>query len=143
VSVFRTKLSIIKGRPDLTPMIDVVFLLLLFFMISSSFVQISGIEIKLPEAVNPEDKRAEKVVITIEKTGTYLLNDERFDWNQLKIQLGAYAAKWKVDSVIILADKSTEYGEVVRLMSLARHFKLDVYAATNPEKKTETSQDGD
>ncbi|HPN84512.1 MAG TPA: biopolymer transporter ExbD [Victivallales bacterium] len=141
MSVYKTKLSIIKGRPDLTPMIDVVFLLLLFFMISSSFVQISGIEIKLPEAVEHEETRAEKVVITVENTGTYLFNDQRFDWKNLKEQLGLYTAKWKVDSVIIMADKSTEYGEIVKLMSLARSLKLNVYAATSPEKRVDSNDE--
>ncbi|HRU00885.1 MAG TPA: biopolymer transporter ExbD, partial [Victivallales bacterium] len=68
---FRTKLSIIKGKPDLTPMIDVVFLLLLFFMLSSSFVQITGIEIKLPEAVSPEETKAEKI------DDNWILNGEK------------------------------------------------------------------
>jgi biopolymer transport protein ExbD len=138
MNVFKTKLSIIKGRPDLTPMIDVVFLLLLFFMISSSFVQISGIEIKLPEAIVQEETRTEKVVVSVEKTGTYLFNDERFDWNKLKETLSSYTAKWNVDSVIIIADKSTEYGEIIKLMSLAKTLKLNVYAATSPEKVDET-----
>lgn len=143
MNAFRTKLTIIKGRPDLTPLIDVVFLLLLFFMISSSFVQISGVEIQLPDAVEPYEKRAEKVVVTIEKTGTYLLNDERYDWTQLKKQLGTYVAKWQVDSIIILADKSTEYGEIIKLMSLARHLHLNVYAAANPEKTQDEKDDKD
>ena len=43
----RTRLKVFKGMPDMTPIINVVFLLLLFFMLSSSFVQISGIKINL------------------------------------------------------------------------------------------------
>jgi biopolymer transport protein ExbD len=141
MSVFRTKLKIIKGKPDLTPLIDVVFLLLLFFMLSSSFVQITGIKINLPDTVAYEDTDAEKLVITLDRGGNYFFNDEKLNWPVLQERLSQYAAKWRVDTVIIVADTKTEYGDIVKLMSLARSLNLDVYAATAPQKEKRSSDD--
>jgi biopolymer transport protein ExbD len=149
MSVFRTKLKIIKGKPDLTPLIDVLFLLLLFFMLSSSFVQITGIKINLPETVAYEGTDAEKLVITdaeklvitLDQGGNYFFNDEKLKWPDLKEKLSHYAAKWRVDTVIIVADAKTEYGDIVKLMSLARLLNLDVYAATAPQKEKRSTDD--
>jgi biopolymer transport protein ExbD len=139
--IFKSKLKIAKGMPDLTPLIDVVFLLLLFFMLSSSFIQLTGIKINLPEVVASENSGAEKLVIAVDKNGNCFFNDERLDWTGLKLKLREYAERWRVDTVILVADKEAEYGEIIKLMSLARSLNLNVYAAT--ATKMEKNDDGD
>ncbi|MFZ2657883.1 MAG: biopolymer transporter ExbD [Victivallales bacterium] len=137
---FKTRLKIFKGMPDLTPFINVVFLLLLFFMLSSSFVQISGIKINVPQTTEGENETgAEKLIISVDKTNRFFFNDEPLesDWRKLKDKLQLFTSKSNARTVVIVADKDTSYGEIVKLMSLARSMNLNVYAATVPEAKKE------
>ena len=127
---FRTKLKIFEGRPDLTPLIDVVFLLLIFFMLSSSFVQVSGIPVLLPEATASSDMSVDKLVVSIDRNNNLYFNDESMNWESLTEQLQKCKLQWNADTVIVRADKSTEYGVVVKMMSLARSLELNVYVAT-------------
>lgn len=130
----RTKLKIISGRPDLTPMIDVVFLLLLFFMLYSSFVQVSGIPVDLPEVAPGDVGSIEKLVITVDRDNTFYFNERPMGWEDLRRQLNQFLDKWNADTVIIRADRRTGYGEVARLMALARSLNLNVYLATMAEE---------
>lgn len=132
--VFNTNLKIIKGRPDLTPMIDVVFLLMIFFMLSSSFVQVSGITVNLPNAVISSETSVPKLVVSIDNKNKFYFNDIPMTWNILTEQLQKCKLQWNADTVIIRADKRTEYGVVVRIMSLARSLDLNVYVATVDSK---------
>ena len=137
---FRTRLKIFKGLPDMTPFINVVFLLLLFFMLSSSFVQISGIKINVPQTAEGENETgAEKMIVSIDKGNRFYFNDEPLesDWRKLKDRLQLFTSKSKAKTVVIVADKDTSYGEIVKLMSLARSMNLNVYAATVPETRKE------
>ncbi|MDD5597108.1 MAG: biopolymer transporter ExbD, partial [Victivallaceae bacterium] len=59
---FKPNLSYLSGRPDLTPMVDVLFLLLIFFMIGSSFVQVSGVKVNLPQTATAKNLGIEKSV---------------------------------------------------------------------------------
>jgi biopolymer transport protein ExbD len=134
---FQTGLKIISGRPDITPMIDVVFLLLIFFMLSSSFVQISGIPVALPSVPKPSAMSVDKLVVTIDQKGVFYFNDLVMDdWDSLAQQLQKCKADWNANTVIIRADEKTDYGVVARLMGLARSLDLNVYVATLAKRKT-------
>jgi biopolymer transport protein ExbD len=123
-------MRLITGRPDLTPMIDVVFLLLIFFMLYSSFVQVSGIQVDLPEVSGSGVGSIEKLVITVDRQNTFYFNERPMDWEDLQLRLAEFLARWEADTVIIRADRRTGYGEVARLMALARSLNLNVYLAT-------------
>ena len=123
----------------MTPLIDVLFLLLIFFMLSSSFVQVSGIPVVLPEAENSSEMSVDKLVVSIDRKNNLYFNDESMDWESLTEQLQKCKLQWNADTVIVRADKNTEYGVVVKMMSLARSLELNVYVATistdNPNEK--------
>ena len=142
-NIFKTKLKIIKGRPDLTPMIDVVFLLLIFFMLSSSFVQVSGITVNLPDAVVSSETSVNKLVVSVDRDNKFYFNDIPMTWNILSEQLQKCKLQWNADTVIIRADKHTEYGVVVQIMSLARSLDLNVYVATVDSKSVKEINYGD
>lgn len=135
---FQTGLKIISGRPDITPMIDVVFLLLIFFMLSSSFVQISGIPVALPSVPKPSAMSVDKLVVTVDRHGMFYFDDQAIpDWDTLAQRLQKCKADWNANTVIIRADEKTDYGIVARLMGLARSLDLNVYVATLSKKKTQ------
>ena len=124
----KTKLAIIKGDFNYVPLIDVIFLLLIFFMLSSSFVQVSSIDISLPH-VNARTTSAEKLVVTISKNNKIYFNDQLMGVAKLKEMLAEIAAKNQIDSIIIRADKDTPHGTVAEILSLANSLNLNVYFA--------------
>ena len=133
---YQTNLKIFEGRPDLTPMIDVVFLLLIFFMLSSSFVQVSGIPVVLPKAGASSNMSVDKLVVSIDKHNQLYFDDHLMDWDSMTEKLQACKVEWHANTVIIRADRGTEYGAVVKMMSLARSLGLNVYVATVAADKT-------
>ncbi|MBO4631531.1 MAG: biopolymer transporter ExbD, partial [Lentisphaeria bacterium] len=71
----RPRLKPIHGAPDLLPFINVFFLLLLFFMIGSSFVPVSGIPVNLPEAASVSTYSVKKYIVTLDRNGRIYFND--------------------------------------------------------------------
>lgn len=126
----KTRLNIIKGKYFFVPLVDVVFLLLIFFVLCSSFVQVSAINIKLP-SVQGQLTSAEKLVVTIDKNNRYYFNDQVMDLKTLKEQLAKIATKYHIESIIVRADESTPHGVVSRVLALANKLNLNVYFAVS------------
>ncbi len=126
----RTRLKIIEGKYFFVPLIDVVFLLLIFFVLSSSFVQVSAISIKLP-SVRGQLTSAEKLVITIDKNNRYYFNDQVMDLKTLKEQLAKISTKYQIGSIIVRADKDAPHGVVSNVLELANSLNLNVYFAVS------------
>ncbi len=104
---------------DLTPIVDVVFNLLIFFALSLNFAATSGgINVKLPSASSAEPVKTEQVTINITKDGKLFYNDKTTDIDELKEKLKG--VKDKNSIVIIRADDSVPHGQVVRIMDIAK-----------------------
>ncbi len=113
---------------DLTPLIDVVFLLLIFFMVSTTFKQESEITINLPEASNEKPVKQDNIIeITIDEQGRYFINQAQVVNTRLatvKRALEKVAAGRKNLTVIISADAQTPHQAVVTAMDAARQVGL-------------------
>ena len=115
-----------REEPDvnLTPLIDVVFLLLIFFMVSTTFTQESEISIELPQAsgeTSQEEKRT--IDISIDAQGRYFVNQQQLINTQLatlKRAMQQQAGGLKSPKLIISADRRTPHEAVVRAMDAAR-----------------------
>ena len=104
---------------DLTPMVDVVFNLLIFFALSLNFVTSSGgINVKLPEASSAKPIKAENITINLTKEGKIYYNKEASSISQIKKKLKD--VKDKTSLVIIRADDQVEHGKVVEAMDVAK-----------------------
>jgi len=146
-----TTLKPCSGKLDIAAMIDVVFLLLIFFVLSSSLVFHPGIPVELPRTRVSDLSSAEKIIITITASGDLFFNDNHVEWEQLEQQLTdlAYASKQlgtvlsggadaagetegkHTPKVLLRADKHVPYERIMDVMSLARSLKLGVYLATD------------
>ncbi len=104
---------------NLTPLIDVVFLLLIFFMVATSFSLIRGIKVDLPTTTTPQEKIEQNIVISVTKDGKIYLDKTQISKTELvktlKRQIGE-----KNSLVVINADKDTRHGMVVEVMDLAK-----------------------
>ncbi len=135
----KTSLKIKKGRFDFVPLLSVIFLLLIFIMFSSSFVQVSAIQINLPDA-GAMRTNTEKLVISIDKDSNFYFNDQEMGFNKLKEKLGQMVTVSKIKSIILRADKDTTHGVVTKILALAVKMKLNVYFAV--ASSTENSEVG-
>ncbi|MCK5161393.1 MAG: biopolymer transporter ExbD, partial [Candidatus Aureabacteria bacterium] len=109
---FRKKASLEKGKLDITPLIDVIFLLLLFFMLSSSFILQPGIKVNLPESKVSEAQSEDNIIVTITSERKILLNDENITEETLGIKLRPIAKRTPDKIVIIKADDRVNHGLV-------------------------------
>ena len=122
---------------DFTPLIDVVFLLLVFFMLSSSIIMQSGIKINLPEASSKELKVQEKEVrVALTKKGKIYLNRKLVTLDDVRKILKQKARINPKMLVIIQADADVTHGKVVQIMDIAKSSGLNKLAiATRPRKR--------
>lgn len=102
---------------DMTPMIDIVFQLLIFFMLSSSFLHPS-MKLTLPKAVTHDSGESEKTVITIGKSGEIYFNTHPVGSGELPNRLALLNAK--DDNVHIQGDAEVPYKKVIEVLDLVR-----------------------
>ena len=118
---------------DIAPLVDVVFLLLIFFMLASTFEINPGIKVNLPEGTTKELKKEPKSIkIYITKKEEIFLNGKRVDLNLLKKMLSKI--KNKKSLIIIEADKFSYHGVVVSVMDIAKSLGFNNFAIATKYK---------
>lgn len=125
-----------EPRLDLTPMVDVVFLLLIFFMISTTFVESPGISIKLPESSSQTiDREPKEIKVYLSKEGEIFHRDKKISVDDFKSILAEYQADAERTTVLLLADQESRHGKVVTLMDLARDAGFVKLAIATEQRK--------
>ena len=130
---FNKRINIEDTLMDLTPIVDVVFNLLIFFALSLNFSQVvSSINIKLPKAKSSEVVTEKQVVVSIERNNKVYINDQALYLDQIP----NYLDKINKDNVVVVkADKEIDHGFVVQIMDLIKRsgFKKLGIAVTKQE----------
>lgn len=104
---------------DMTPILDMVFNLLIFFAVSLNFAATSGgINVTLPKAKSAEPVRAEQITINLTKDGNTYLNTKRISISDLRNKLESDDKKESL--IIIRADDSVKHGRVVEMMDIVK-----------------------
>lgn len=116
---FRRRVKIEKGMVDLTPLINVFFLLFIFFIFTSSFIFQPGIKVSLPKAVTSEVIQEEGVVITITKDDKIYLNEREISHDEVVSNL-RLLAKAKTP-LLIKADSGASLGRIVEIWDMCRN----------------------
>lgn len=116
--------SKIHSNVDMTPMIDIVFQLILFFLVSTTFVMLPGIKLNLPESSTAEGTSTEGITITADKDGLLYFNDKEVTMYGLGDELKNYdvgnvLAKDKFP-VTLEADAEVTNGTIVRIFDVIR-----------------------
>lgn len=101
---------------DIAPLIDCVFLLLIFFMLTSSFVVIPGISVKLPKALTSESMDSRSLTVVISSEDIIYLNDEPYTVKEVQ----SYTKKGNYDSIFIKADRDASMGAVVKIWDICK-----------------------
>jgi biopolymer transport protein ExbD len=118
----------------MTPIIDIVLQLLIFFMLAGSFVLQTGVRVELPKARAPKLQDKQDIVITITRSNEIFLNEEKLSSDQLPIALLKRLADTKEKMVLIKPDKRVETGKLVEVMSIAKSVGVETLGiATEPQ----------
>jgi biopolymer transport protein ExbD len=107
---------------NFVPMIDVVFQLILFFLVSTTFAIMPGISLVLPQASTAEPVAMTKLVVTVKSAEEVYVNQERVTLDSLDsvLQKIADPDKKKISTVIFEADKDVPYGTTIRVLDVLR-----------------------
>jgi biopolymer transport protein ExbD len=128
-----------KARIEVIPMIDIVFFLLVFFMISTLSMTVNrSLPVDLPKAASTQQELGETANLTVTKDGALFLNKEPVTLQEMAPKLKAELAKVPELFVIISADNQTSHGAIVDVideMRLAGVSRLAI--AVNPERSTQ------
>lgn len=109
-------------RVELTPMVDVVFLLLIFFMISTTFVVRPGLKIDLPDSSATALLQDEQEVrIYLGKAGEIFFQQQPVTLDELTRQLNSYGAGAEKMTFLLMADQDALHGKVIQLMDAAKN----------------------
>ena len=127
-----------EPRLGITPLIDIVFLLLIFFMVTSHFHMASGISIRLPKVTQRAlNKDSEKITIMIDREGHTYLKGNIIDLKKLATELKSLVVKKGLIHLLLEADKDVAHGKVVQVMDLAKRagvLSIIIAADWKPEK---------
>ena len=108
-------------RVEITPLIDVVFLLLIFFTITTTFVTTPGFRVKLPKAgASSVQKSDHDATVVITADGRTILDNKAVDEVGLADELARLAAEAPDTLLIVQADESVPHGKVVQVMDIAK-----------------------
>lgn len=121
---------------DMTPLIDVVFLLIIFFMLSSSFILQPGIKVNLPQSKSSDSQKEKSVEITITKENLIYYNAERISIGELSLKFKSLSKTNPDTNIIIKADGNVKHSFIVEIMSEAKENRLSKLAiATRPKNE--------
>ena len=110
--------------PDLTPMIDMVFILLIFFLLTSVFI-LPAIDVQLPGAATGEKPEELELTISLKADGTVFVNKEQVPVERLFTYLQQKAEEYQVQEVYLQADKALPFGEIVEVLDVTREVGFD------------------
>jgi biopolymer transport protein ExbD len=119
---------------NVTPMVDVVLVLLVIMMVSATYIVAQSLKVELPKTATSDEATPSLAAVTVTKDRALFYNDERVDDATLARKLaGAYAANNDV-SLVVSADKDAFHGDVVHVIDLAKVAGITKFAL-NIERK--------
>jgi len=110
----------VMGEINITPLTDVMLVLLVIFMVTTPLIIKAGIDINLPKAHAKQEAPVQQIQISLGVDGKLMLDGERIPLEQLGDRLKAIFQKGAEPSVTVAADERVPYGDAVRVLDIAR-----------------------
>ena len=101
---------------NMAPLIDMVFILLIFFLVTTSFVRESGVDVQRPKAQSAVTKEKVNLIIGVTKDGIIYIENHPIDIRSVRAHMERFLAETPEGSVIIVADKQSRTGTVIRVL---------------------------
>jgi biopolymer transport protein ExbD len=119
---------------NVTPMVDVVLVLLIIMMVSATYIVSQSLKVELPKTASSDETVSKTYVVTVTKEGTYYYNDKPIARDGLAKEFRAALAATKDVNLVITADEDAHHGKVVGVIDLAKVEGITKFAI-NVEKK--------
>jgi biopolymer transport protein ExbD len=105
---------------NVTPMVDIVLVLLIIMMVSATYIVSQSLKVELPKTASSDDTVTKTYVVTVTKEGQYLFNDKATSQADLPALLRGAKAESKDLNLVITADEQARHGSVVGVIDLAK-----------------------
>ncbi len=105
---------------NITPMLDIVFIMLIFFIVTTSFIKDPGLEVNRPEAETAISKQLGNILIAISDTGQIWMDKKRVELPGVRGEVERARLESPESSVIVIADKDAPTGAVIDVMDQIR-----------------------
>jgi biopolymer transport protein ExbD len=109
-----------SARIDMTSLIDVVFLLLIFFMVSTTFLDRPGLKLSLPDTKSATPIKMEKMVVTVTRDDRLFVGIEELDFDILGEKVKEYIQESGKKTIRIRGDQKVNFGTVIKVMDICR-----------------------
>ena len=110
---------------DMTPMLDIVFIMLIFFIVTTVFVKEAGIEVNKPEASEAFRPKNANIFIAVTEDGDVWLDKRQVDPDSIRANVERLLTEQPTDYVIIQADVNAKHGLVVKIMDQVKDAGID------------------
>lgn len=105
---------------NLTSLIDVLFILIIFFAVSSTFLEQPGIELKLPDAESSESYTSQKIILYIDKDRNIFLNEQLITFDTMIQEIKKLGEISDENSIVLKADTKVDHGRIISVMDVLR-----------------------
>lgn len=116
------KHQIEESEVDMTPMLDIVFIMLIFFIVTTSFVKEEGILINRPEASKSPKNNDPIILVKINETGLITFNGKLVDIERLPARIENFLAKSQTQSAVVIPSYETSHEDVVKVLDQIKTF---------------------
>ncbi|MGM0453518.1 MAG: ExbD/TolR family protein [Thermodesulfobacteriota bacterium] len=127
-----------SGAPEINmaPLLDMVFILLIFFLVTTSFVKEAGVDVKRPVAQSAETKAATNMIIGIDENGHVHMQGKRVDVRSVRPRMKQYVMETPKGSVVIAADKNSTTNTLIQVLDGCRMAGVENISIAASKPKT-------
>lgn len=119
---------------DLTPMLDVVFIMLIFFIVTATFIKEAGVEVNRPEATTWEERKNASILIAVNDKNEIWIDKNRVEPRGVRLVIERLLAENPKGSVVIQADNEAQVELLVEITNAAREAGVDNVAVSTEKK---------
>jgi biopolymer transport protein ExbD len=121
-----------SGTIDLTPMLDVVFIMLIFFIVTATFIKETGVEVDRPEATTAEERPRAKILVAVTATNEVWIDKNRVDPRMVRLHIERLVAENPNSTLVIQSDGKSNVKTLADITNAAREAGvLDVAVSTD------------
>lgn len=109
-----------KVELNLAPLIDMIFILLIFFLVTTTFVKESGVEVNRPIASTAKDEEKTNIIIGVTKEGSIHIENQMIDIRSVRSRMERFKHENPLGNVVITADKDSRFGVAIEVLDQVR-----------------------
>jgi biopolymer transport protein ExbD len=118
----RSKIQEQEADVDMTPMLDIVFILLIFFIVTTSFIKEEGFVVNKPKASSSNQNNTQNIVIHVNENDTIFFNNSPVDLTRIPARVENFLATQSTENVVLSPHKKTNYNTVVKILDQLKPF---------------------